>query len=132
MGWVNLTLSPKAPCYSQGSLQNSRSKTFTKKQYLGEEERGEEEEQKACAFMSIVSSVQERTLLGVLEGSSRDWLYDGVLPQGCATKWSHVLQLLVLRLLVISSLTHQRFPTCSFTHTSGVLEIFRCQGEKTE
>lgn len=132
VGWVNLTLSPKAPCYSQGSLQNSRSKTFTKKQYPGEEERGEEEEQQTCAFMSIVSSVQECTLLGVLEGSSRDWLYDGVLPQGCATKRSYVLQLLVLHLLVISSFTHQRFPTCSFTHTLGVLEIFRYQGEKTE
>lgn len=127
VGWVNLTLSPKATCHSQGSLQNSRSKTFTKKQY-----RGEEEEQQACAFMSIVSSVQECTLLGVLEGSSRDWLYDGVLPQGCGTKWSYVLQLLVLHLLVISSFTHQRFPTCSFTHTLGVLEIFRYQGEKTE
>lgn len=71
-----LAASPKAPLLvpvacGEVSLQNS-SKTSTKKQYLGEGERGEEEEQKACAFMPIVSPVQECTLLGMPGGRSCD------------------------------------------------------------
>ena len=72
---MNLAISPKAlqlfpVACREVSLQNSRSKTFTKKQYLGEREKGEEEEQKA--FMSIMSDIQKCMFLGVPEGRSCD------------------------------------------------------------
>lgn len=81
------------------SLQNLRSKTFTKKQYLGEGEKSKD------AFMPIVSDMQECMLLGVPEAVT-DCVVGYFFSSGAMVQSRATLFNLVLHSPVIPPLTH--------------------------